>query len=95
MLTGKQRAALKALANEIEPVIFVGKAGVTDNVIKQADDALTARELIKGTVQQSSPVCAREALETITEQTGAEQVFSSGRKFVLYRPRPKDPGIRV
>ncbi len=95
MLTGKQRAALKSMANTIEPVIFVGKAGVTNNVIKQADDALTARELIKGTVQQSSPVEAREALMAIAEKTGAEQVLSAGRKFVLFRPRPKDPGIRV
>lgn len=95
MLTSKQRAALKAMANNIEPIIFVGKAGVTDNVIMQAEEALTARELIKGTVQQSSPVSAAEALETIARKTGAEPVQSSGRKFVLYRPRPKDPGIRI
>jgi len=53
MLTSKQRAALKAMANSLEPIIHVGKAGVTDNVIMQADEALTARELIKGTVQQA------------------------------------------
>lgn len=95
MLTSKQRAALKAMANSIEPIIYVGKAGVTDNVIMQADEALTARELIKGTVQQASPVNAAEALETIAGRTGADAVLSSGRKFVLFRQRPKDPGIRV
>lgn len=95
MLTSKQRAALKAMANNIEPIIFVGKAGVTDNVVMQAEEALTARELIKGTVQQSSPVSAAQALETIVNKTGAEPVQSSGRKFVLYRQRPKDPGIRI
>ncbi len=95
MLTSKQRAALKAMANNIEPIIFVGKAGITDNVIMQAEEALTARELIKGTVQQASPMGAAEALETIAQKTGAQAVQSSGRKFVLYRPRPKDPGIRI
>lgn len=95
MLTSKQRAALRSMANNMEPIIFVGKAGVTDNVITQADEALTARELIKGTVQQASPVSAAEALETIAQKTGADPVQSSGRKFVLFRPRPKDPGIRI
>lgn len=95
MLNSKQRSALKAMANSIEPIIYVGKAGVTDNVIMQADEALTARELIKGTVQQAAPISAGEALETIAQATGAEEVLSSGRKFVLYRPRPKDPGIRI
>jgi RNA-binding protein len=95
MLTSKQRAVLKSMANNIEPIIFVGKAGVTDNVIMQADEALTARELVKGTVQQAAPVSAAEALETIAQKTGADPVQSSGRKFVLFRPRPKDPGIRI
>jgi RNA-binding protein len=95
MLTSKQRAALKAMANNIEPIIYVGKSGVTDNVIMQAEEALTARELIKGTVQQTSPVSASEALEAIAQKTGADEVLSSGRKFVLYRPRPEDPSIRI
>lgn len=95
MLTSKQRAVLRSMANNIEPIIFVGKAGVTDNVITQADEALTARELVKGTVQQASPMSAAEALEAIVQKTGADPVQSSGRKFVLFRPRPKDPGIRI
>ena len=95
MLTSKQRSALKAMANNLEPVLYVGKAGVTDNVIMQADEALTARELIKGTVQQAAPLSAAEALGAIAQATGAEEVLSSGRKFVLYRPRPKDPGLRI
>lgn len=95
MLTSKQRAVLKSMANSIEPIIFVGKGGITDNVIMQAEEALTARELIKGTVQQTAPVSAAEALETIAQKTGADPVQSSGRKFVLFRPRPKDPGIRI
>ena len=95
MLTSKQRAALRALANDLKPIIHVGKAGVTDNIITQADEALTPHELIKGTVQQNCPVGAAQAMNEIAQKTGAEPVQSAGRKFVLYRPRPKDPGIRV
>ncbi len=95
MLTSKQRAALKAMANSIEPIIYVGKGGLTDNVITQVDEALAARELIKGTVQQNAPESAAEVLQIIAEATGAEPVSSSGRKFVLYRPRPKDPTIKL
>ena len=95
MLNSRQRAVLKGMANTIEPVIFIGKAGITDNVVMQTEEALTARELIKGTVQQNAPLGAAEALETLTQKTGADAVSSAGRKFVLFRPRPKDPGIRV
>ncbi|MGE5495648.1 MAG: YhbY family RNA-binding protein [Burkholderiales bacterium] len=95
MLTSKQRSALKAMANSLEPILHVGKAGVTENVIMQADEALTARELIKGTVQQAAPLSAAEALRAIAQATGAEEVLSSGRRFVLYRPRPENPGIRI
>ena len=95
MLTSKQRAALRGMANGLEAIIYVGKSGVTDNIVVQADDALTAHELIKGTVQQNAPVTAKEALDMIAQRTGAEAVVSSGRKFVLYRPRPKDPAIRI
>ena len=83
------------MANKLEPVIYVGKAGITDNVAAQVDEALTAHELVKGTVQQNAPVGAAEALEQIVQITGAEAVMSSGRKFVLYRRRPKDPTIRI
>ena len=95
MLTSKQRAKLRAMANGLEPIIYIGKAGVTDNVAVQVDDALTAHELIKGTVQQNAPITASEALQKIAEVTGAETVASTGRKFVLYRPRPKDPTIQI
>ncbi|MGI5849186.1 MAG: YhbY family RNA-binding protein [Christensenellales bacterium] len=95
MLTSKQRASLRAMANTLDAVIFVGKAGVTDNVVMQADDALSAHELIKGTVQQSAPINAKEALQQIAQRTGAQEVASSGRKFVLYRPKPKNPVIQI
>lgn len=95
MLTSKQRATLRAMANNLEPIIYVGKSGLTENVITQVDDALTARELIKGTVQQNAPVTAAQMATEIAQATDAEAVSSSGRKFVLYRARPKDPGIKL
>lgn len=95
MLSSKQRAHLRGMANELEPILYVGKAGVTQNVITQADEALTARELIKGSVQQSAPVSAKEALATLCDATKAQPVSASGRKFVLYRRNEKEPIIRL
>ena len=92
-MTGKQRAYLRSLANPQEPILYVGKDGVGENLIRQADDALTARELIKGTVLQNSPVTAREALDTLCAATHAEPVQTIGNRFVLYRAREKDPVI--
>ena len=95
MLTSKQRANLRAMAHALTPIIHVGKAGVTDNIVAQADEALTPHELIKGTVQQNAPVSAKDALAEIAGRTGAEAVSVAGRKFVMYRPRPEDPGIKL
>lgn len=88
-MKGKERAELRAQAHSLEPIVHVGKEGVTENVIRQADDALTARELIKCTVQQSAPVSAAEASAILCEKTGAEPVSVTGRRFVLYRYSPK------
>ena len=95
MLTSKQRASLRAMANGIDTVLYIGKLGVTDNVITQTDEALLAREIIKGSVQQNAPISAKEALEALAEATGAEPVSAAGRKFVLYRPKPENPVIQL
>ena len=92
-MTGKQRAYLRGLANTMEPIVHVGKDGVTENVIRQTDAALEARELLKGTVLQNSPVTAREAADELCEQTGAEPVQCIGNRFVLYRAKKKEPKI--
>lgn len=88
-MTGKERAEWRAKAQHIDPVVHIGKDGVTDNVVQQVDDALTARELIKGSVQQNSDVSAREACDMLAQKTGAEPVSVIGRKFVLYRFSPE------
>ncbi len=95
MLTSKQRAALRAMANGIDTVLYIGKLGVTDSVVTQTDEALKAREIVKGSVQQNAPLSAKEALEALTQATGAEPVMSAGRKFVIYRPKPENPVIKL
>ncbi len=95
MLSSKQRASLKAMANGIDTILYIGKSGVTENVVVQTDEALLARELIKGSVQQSAPLSAKEAMEELAQATGAEPVSAAGRKFVLYRPKPENPIIKI
>ncbi len=88
-LTSKQRAQLRGLANGIDTILHIGKDGVGDNLIAQADDALEARELIKGRVLENSLLSAREAAEALAKATRSEVVQVIGTKFVLYRPSHK------
>jgi RNA-binding protein len=89
MITSKQRAQLRGLANPIETILQVGKSGVIDTLTKQVDDALTARELIKLRALENAPVSAREAAEELAQLTRSEVVQVIGTRFVLYRPNPK------
>ena len=84
-MTSKQRAQLRALANGIDPIVIVGKDGLGDNLIAQLNDALEARELVKGRVLETSPLTAREACEQLSKLTRSEPVQVIGSKFVLYR----------
>ena len=84
-LTSKQRAQLRALANGIDPIVIVGNDGLGDNLIAQLNDALEARELVKGRVLETSPLTAREACEQLSKLTRSEPVQVIGSKFVLYR----------
>ena len=95
MLSSKQRAALRALANGIDTVLYIGKLGVTEGIVTQTDEALLAREIVKGSVQQNAPLSAKEALEALSRATGAEPVQAAGRKFVLYRPKPENPVVKL
>ena len=85
MLTSKERADLRAQANSLETTLMVGKEGVTEAVVAEADRLLTARELIKGKVLESALMSAREVSEAICEATGADGVSCVGSKFVIYR----------
>lgn len=85
MLTGKQRATLRSLANDLDPIFQVGKGGISEEMCRQISNALEARELIKLTVLENSGYTAREAAEAIAEACGAEVVSVPGRRFVLWR----------
>ena len=85
MLTSKERAELRALSNGIETTLMVGKGGVTDAVIAEAENQLTARELVKGKVLEGALLSPREASDALCEATGAEGIACLGSKFVIYR----------
>ena len=84
-LTSKQRAQLRGIANTIDTIVIIGKDGITDNLVKQANDALEAREIIKCKVLENSMLTAREACDELSRLTRSEQVQVIGTKFVLYR----------
>ena len=84
-LTSKQRAQLRGMAAGIDTIVHVGKAGIGDNLVKQVNDALEARELIKGRVLENSMYTAREAAEELRVKARCEVVQVIGSKFVLYR----------
>ena len=85
MLTSKQRSEFRAQANDLETTLMVGKEGVTENVIAEAERLLTARELIKGKVLEAALMSAREVSDAICEATGADGISCVGNKFVIYR----------
>ena len=89
-MTGKERAAFRAQANHLEPLFQVGKGGMSDALIKQTDDALRARELIKVKVLlESSPITPRETADQLATATGAEVIQVIGGVIVLYRESPE------
>lgn len=94
MLTSKQRAYLRSLAVNEDTILMVGKSGMGQEIVKQADLALEKRELIKGRVlPDTSPISSREAAEELAAKTGSDVVQVIGSRFVLYRRKKKDPKI--
>lgn len=89
MLTSKQRSYLRGIANNENAIIQVGKIGVTDNLIKQVDEALEARELVKINVLENAGASAKEIAVEVAENTGAEVVQVIGKKITLYRKSKK------
>lgn len=93
MINSKQRSYLRSLANTMNSIFSIGKEGITDAFVKQVDDALEARELLKITVLNTSGYSAREASDIICEKLGCEGVQAIGNKFVLYRKSEDKPKI--
>ena len=92
-LTSKQRAYLRGLANEMEPIVHIGKEGIVPTLVKQCYDALEARELVKVQVMKNAPYETREACDLLCEQVHAEPVQCIGYRFVLYRKARKNSKI--
>ena len=95
MLTGKQRAYLRKLAHGIDPIFQVGKNGIEEAFLKQLEDALEARELIKIKVLENSGLAAREVSDEICKLIGCEGVQAIGSKIVLYKKSEKKPKIEL
>ncbi len=94
-MNSKDRAYLRGLANTIESIFQVGKLGINDNLIKQVDDALEARELIKLTVLETAPSDAKDIAIELANNTNSIVVQVMGRKITLYRKRIKDSKINI
>ena len=94
-MTSKQRAQLRAMANSYETILLIGKGGVGETVLRQADDALECRELIKCGVLETSPTNARQTADWIAERVGADVVQVIGSKFILYRPSTDHKTIQL
>ena len=84
-MTTKQRAGLRSMGQVLEPILHIGKDGISPHLIKQCWDALEARELIKVTVLRNAPYNAKEACEELCASVHAEPVQVIGNRFVIYR----------
>ena len=94
-ITSKQRAQLRSMCNTMQAVLYIGKEGITDGTVKEAWDALEARELIKCAVQRGAPMDAREACQELCERVHAAPVQCIGNKFSIYRPSRENPVITL
>ena len=95
MLTSKQRAYLRGIANSIDTILMVGKGSITDQVVKQAEDALYAREIIKGKVLENCEINSRQVADILSEKLDCDVVQVIGSNFVLYKPNPDEPVIKL
>jgi len=95
MITSKQRSYLRRLANEIEPIFQIGKGGINENMIKQFNDALEARELIKVTVLKNAMADTSDICHQVAEMTRADVVQVIGNKFVLYKESKENKVIEL
>lgn len=95
MLTSKQRAQLRGLANGLDAIFQIGKGGVNEQLLRQVDEALERRELIKLSVLETSPASVRETADRVAEGTRADVVQTIGSKFILYRESKENKQIRL
>ncbi len=85
MITSKQRSYLKSLAQQVKPTVFIGKQGLTENILKELETGFESRELVKVKIQEGCELSPKEVANEFSEKLGAEFVQAIGRKFILYR----------
>jgi RNA-binding protein len=89
-LTARQRAHLKGRAHALEPVVFIGQAGLSETVVAEVERALTAHGLVKVKLAGAGREDREALTKDICERTGAAAVQNVGRMLVIWRPRPDD-----
>ncbi len=95
MLNSRQRAQLRAMANDMETIFQIGKGGINENTIKQVNDALEARELIKLRVLETCPTTARETADAVAQDTNSDVVQVIGYRFILYKESKNNKAIKL
>ena len=95
MLTGKQRSYLKKLAHDLEPTVYIGKAGLTENIKKELEIGFETRELVKVKIQEGCLLDAKEVANQLADEMDAEFVQAIGRKFTLYRESKDNKKIEL
>jgi RNA-binding protein len=95
MITSKQRAYLRSLANDLPAIMQIGKGGLSENLLKTFSDALEAKELIKLHVLENSGETPKDMIAQLADALGAEPVAVVGKKIVLYRASEKHPRIEL
>lgn len=95
MLNSRQRAQLRAMANDMETIFQIGKFGINENTIKQVKDALEARELIKLRILESCPTSVRETADSLALSTESDVVQVIGTRFILYKESKNNKTIKL
>lgn len=93
MLNSRQRAQLRGMANGYDTIFQIGKGGINDQLLKQVDEALEARELIKLRTLETSPETSRTAADKIAKEVSADVVQVIGSRFILYRESKENKSI--
>ncbi len=95
MLNSRQRAQLRAMANDYETILQIGKSGILDTTVKQVNDALEARELIKLRILETCPTSVRDTADQLAETTGSDVVQVIGSRFILYKESKNNKTIKL
>lgn len=95
MITSKQRGFLRGLAHELEPTVYIGKSGMTENIVKEMETWLEMRELVKVKLQEGCDLTPKDAANELAEILKAEYVQAIGRKFTLYRQSKEHKQIEL